>query len=86
MALLRPSWILDRDGEPPRPYEAGPKDTAYVGESETLRVLMRYEREGKYMIHCHNLVHEDHDMMTQFRVGPEKDYDPNDPMKASPAY
>jgi hypothetical protein len=23
---------------------------------------------GKYMMHCHNLVHEDHDMMTQFEV------------------
>jgi hypothetical protein len=21
------------------------------------------------MIHCHNIVHEDHDMMTQFEVG-----------------
>jgi heme/copper-type cytochrome/quinol oxidase subunit 2 len=26
---------------------------------------------GRYMIHCHNLTHEDHDMMTQFRVGTE---------------
>ena len=24
---------------------------------------------GKYMMHCHNLVHEDHDMMHQFSVG-----------------
>ena len=24
---------------------------------------------GRYMIHCHNLVHEDHDMMVQFAVG-----------------
>jgi hypothetical protein len=23
------------------------------------------------MIHCHNLTHEDHDMMTQFLVGTE---------------
>ena len=23
---------------------------------------------GKYMMHCHNLVHEDHDMMGQFEV------------------
>jgi hypothetical protein len=26
---------------------------------------------GRYMIHCHNLTHEDHDMMTQFVVGDE---------------
>src|SRR6185503_15658183 len=24
---------------------------------------------GRYMVHCHNLPHEDHDMMAQFAVG-----------------
>ena len=33
--------------------------------------------DGRYMIHCHNLPHEDHDMMTQFRVGADVDRDPN---------
>ena len=31
---------------------------------------------GKYLVHCHNLPHEDHDMMSQFAVGtvvPEHD-------------
>ena len=32
--------------------------------------------DGRYMIHCHNLPHEDHDMMTQFRVGPTSTRDP----------
>src|SRR3712207_2135414 len=33
-------------------------------------VIMKFENQrGKYMMHCHNLVHEDHDMMTQFSVG-----------------
>ncbi len=77
--------ILDRNGRPPEPYELGPKDVAYVGENETVRVIMRFEHhEGRYMIHCHNLVHEDHDMMGQFRVGPEKEDDPDDPIKADP--
>jgi spore coat protein A, manganese oxidase len=32
---------------------------------------------GRYMIHCHNLSHEDHDMMTQFQVGAhDADCDP----------
>jgi len=35
------------------------------------------------MIHCHNLPHEDHDMMTQFRVG--VDTPDNDPMTSAPA-
>ena len=33
------------------------------------------------MIHCHNLVHEDHDMMVQFAVG---DWRVNDPMSSDP--
>jgi hypothetical protein len=33
------------------------------------------------MIHCHNLPHEDHDMMHQFAVG---DPDVNDPIKSAP--
>ncbi|QIN80711.1 multicopper oxidase domain-containing protein [Rubrobacter marinus] len=62
--------ILSRDGGSPHPYEGGPKDVAYVGEGETVRVIARFGPErGKYMMHCHNLVHEDHDMMTQFEVG-----------------
>ena len=62
--------ILDRNGRPPPPYERGPKDVVYVGEGETVRVLMRFgPHVGRYMMHCHNLVHEDHDMMVQFEVG-----------------
>jgi FtsP/CotA-like multicopper oxidase with cupredoxin domain len=56
--------------QPPRPEEKGPKDVVYVGENETVRLLMRFEHEdGRYMIHCHNLSHEDHDMMFQYMVG-----------------
>jgi FtsP/CotA-like multicopper oxidase with cupredoxin domain len=62
--------VLSRNGGPPRPEERGPKDTVYVGEGQTVRLLMRFEHEdGRYMIHCHNLSHEDHDMMTQYQVG-----------------
>ncbi|MFG3685700.1 multicopper oxidase family protein [Micromonospora sp. NPDC047740] len=75
--------ILDRNGKPPFDYELGPKDTVYVGENETVRVIARFgPHQGKYMIHCHNLVHEDHDMMAQFRVGPPGGGD--DPVKAAP--
>ncbi|SDN39577.1 multicopper oxidase domain-containing protein [Geodermatophilus sp. DSM 45219] len=62
--------VLSRNGQPPRPEERGPKDVVYVGEGETVRLLMRFDHEeGRYMIHCHNLSHEDHDMMTQYQVG-----------------
>ena len=79
--------ILDRDGRPPFDYERGPKDVAYVGEGETVRVIMRFgPHRGRYMVHCHNLVHEDSDMMQQFAVGWRPGQrDPNHPIEASPA-
>jgi FtsP/CotA-like multicopper oxidase with cupredoxin domain len=62
--------ILSRNGRAPFPHELGPKDVVYVGENEKVRLLMRFgPHRGKYMMHCHNLPHEDHDMMTQFSVG-----------------
>jgi FtsP/CotA-like multicopper oxidase with cupredoxin domain len=71
--------ILSRNGAPPFPYERGPKDVVYIGEGESVRLLMQFKYQtGRYMIHCHNLVHEDHDMMGQFRVG--ADTPDNDPM------
>jgi FtsP/CotA-like multicopper oxidase with cupredoxin domain len=60
--------ILSRNGRPPFAYERGPKDVAYLGEDETVRVLTRFPDRGKYMMHCHNLVHEDHDMMVQYEI------------------
>jgi FtsP/CotA-like multicopper oxidase with cupredoxin domain len=78
--------VLDRNGRAPFGYENGPKDVVYVGENETVRVLMKFgPHRGKYMIHCHNLVHEDHDMMAQFSVGLSGGDDPNDPIKADGA-
>jgi spore coat protein A len=74
--------ILDRNGRPPFPYETGPKDTAYVGENETVRVIARFgPQRGRYMIHCHNLVHEDHDMMLQYEVG-DGGFDPIEAARA----
>lgn len=62
--------ILDRNGQQPFPYERGLKDVFYVGENETVRIIGKFKpHQGKYMYHCHNMVHEDHDMMSQFQVG-----------------
>lgn len=55
--------ILSRNGRAPFAYERGPKDVAYIGPDELVRVIMKFERRGRYMVHCHNLPHEDHDMM-----------------------
>jgi FtsP/CotA-like multicopper oxidase with cupredoxin domain len=76
--------ILSRNGRAPYPYELGPKVVAYVGENESVRLITKFAHQtGRFMIHCHNLPHEDHDMMTQFRVG--TDTADNDPMTADPA-
>lgn len=79
--------ILSRNGRPPFNYERGPKDVVYVAENEKVEVIMKFgPHRGKYMIHCHNLPHEDHDMMTQFSVGlVEGQVDVNDPINADPA-
>jgi FtsP/CotA-like multicopper oxidase with cupredoxin domain len=83
--------ILDRNGRTPEAWERGPKDVVYIGENETVRVAARFGDEsrpqarGRYMVHCHNLVHEDHDMMTQFAVGWKPgEPDDFDPILAAP--
>ncbi len=78
--------ILSRNGKPPLPYEVGPKDVLYVGEGKTVRFITKFEHHrGRYMVHCHSLPHEDHDMMAQFSVGYKAgDIDPNDPITADP--
>ncbi|SEQ82893.1 multicopper oxidase family protein [Microlunatus flavus] len=79
--------ILSRNGRAPFAYEQGPKDVVYVGEGEKVRLIMKFgPHRGKYMVHCHNLPHEDHDMMHQFSVGLKSDdVDDNDPIHADPA-
>jgi spore coat protein A, manganese oxidase len=78
--------VLDRNGKPPRTHERGPKDTVYLGENETVRIVMRFgPHRGRYMVHCHNTSHEDHDMMAQYAVGWKPgDPDPNHPILAAP--
>lgn len=73
------------NGGKPFAWETGPKDTFYTGENETVTTLMQFATqpngEGKYMIHCHNLSHEDHDMMVQFSAGDPRS---NDPITSDP--
>ena len=61
---------------PVLPYEAaGLKDVVLLGRNERVRVLARYAPwDGVYMFHCHNLIHEDHDMMAAFNVSVLPDF------------
>jgi spore coat protein A len=61
--------LLSRNGAAPRPYEAGWKDTVAVDEGGEVEVIMRWTgHRGRYLLHCHNLEHEDHMMMARIDV------------------
>jgi FtsP/CotA-like multicopper oxidase with cupredoxin domain len=62
--------IVDRDGVAVRdPRDLGWKDTVQVDGKETVRLLVRFRYDGVYLLHCHNLEHEDDGMMINFAVG-----------------
>ncbi|MBF8190996.1 multicopper oxidase family protein [Nonomuraea sp. K274] len=61
--------VLARNGRPPAATDAGWKDTVDVRPYEVVDVLARFEGyRGRYMLHCHNLEHEDMAMMADFDV------------------
>ncbi|MEV6923318.1 multicopper oxidase domain-containing protein [Dactylosporangium sp. NPDC051485] len=61
--------VLSRGGGPPGPYDAGLKDTVFVNGAEKVSVLVRFtDYPGRFLLHCHNLEHEDMAMMATFRV------------------
>ena len=61
--------VLSRSGGPLRPHEMGLKDTVLVWPGESVKLAIRFERyAGVYVLHCHNLEHEDAGMMSNFEV------------------
>ncbi len=63
--------ILSRSGGRARlfPWEAGWKDTVLVQPGETVEVIAEFARHrGRYLLHCHNVVHEDGGMMMNFEI------------------
>jgi spore coat protein A, manganese oxidase len=64
--------ILDVAGRAPRPGElSGFKDTVWLGPNQTIRLVHQFWNfTGRFVFHCHNGSHEDHDMMSQFEVIP----------------
>ncbi|NWL77451.1 bilirubin oxidase [Pseudomonas taiwanensis] len=50
-------------------HEQGRKDVYVIGEDMTVRVFLRFrDFLGKYALHCHNLIHEDHAMMARWDI------------------
>lgn len=65
--------ILDRNGKPPEPIEAGRKDTVLLWPNDKIRLIAQFlDYTGIYMFHCHMLEHEDDGMMGQFEVVDER--------------
>jgi spore coat protein A len=54
---------------PADPVEAGWKDTVRADHGMVTRIIIRFEGfAGRYVWHCHNLEHEDNEMMRPFDV------------------
>ncbi|MCX4091263.1 multicopper oxidase family protein [Nocardia sp. alder85J] len=59
--------VLSRNGGPPLPADAGWKDTLYLTAAQTAEIAVRFtDHAGRYVLHCHNLEHEDMSMMATF--------------------
>ena len=61
--------VLRRGAGGPGPYDAGWKDTVDVRPGEVVDVAVRFtDHRGRYVMHCHNLEHEDMAMMATIRT------------------
>ncbi len=61
--------ILLRNEKPPDRAERSKKDVLILRPNEEVYIFLRSrDFSGKYPIHCHNVVHEDHAMMMRFEV------------------
>ena len=51
------------------PHEKGRKDVYVLGPNERIRLFLRFrDFPGKYVMHCHNMIHEDHAMMVRWDI------------------
>jgi spore coat protein A len=66
---LAPFQILRRNERPPLRQECGWKDTVALEDGDEVDVIIRWSGyRGRYLLHCHNLEHEDHSMMARVDV------------------
>ncbi|MFF1748381.1 multicopper oxidase family protein [Nocardia sp. NPDC058244] len=66
---LDPFQVVSRNNRPPGPFDRGWKDTVDVRPAEAVEVAVRFtDYPGPFMLHCHNLEHEDMAMMADFTV------------------
>jgi FtsP/CotA-like multicopper oxidase with cupredoxin domain len=59
--------VLSRNNRGPGKFDVGWKDTIDIRPAEAVEVLTRFtDYTGSYLLHCHNLEHEDMAMMADF--------------------
>jgi spore coat protein A len=64
---LAPFRVLSRGIGGPGPYDHGWKDTVDLRPAEEASLLVRFDDyAGRFVLHCHNLEHEDMAMMATF--------------------
>ncbi|MGF1425168.1 multicopper oxidase family protein [Kitasatospora sp. LaBMicrA B282] len=64
---LDPFQVLGRDAGAPGRYDRGWKDTVDVLPAQGVEVAVRFtDYAGAFLLHCHNLEHEDMAMMAEF--------------------
>jgi FtsP/CotA-like multicopper oxidase with cupredoxin domain len=63
--------IMSRNGKTPPADEISREDVVWLGHGETVKTFRRFrDFTGRYVTHCHNVVHEDHAMMFQWKIVP----------------
>jgi FtsP/CotA-like multicopper oxidase with cupredoxin domain len=61
--------IISRNRSLPTAIERGRKDVVRLGEGDDVSLFFRFrDFVGRYPMHCHNTVHEDHAMMLRFDI------------------
>jgi spore coat protein A len=61
--------VLSRNGKRPADADAGWKDTVDLPPFEVVEVAVRFtDHAGRYVLHCHNLEHEDMAMMAALQT------------------
>ena len=70
--------ILKRNGVAPPRVEHSRKDVVRLDFNEEVEIFFRFrDFRGDWPMHCHNTVHEDHNMMLLWAVQDEGDTNPN---------
>jgi FtsP/CotA-like multicopper oxidase with cupredoxin domain len=61
--------IIERNRNLPAAVDRGRKDVVRLGEGDDVKLFFRFrDFVGRYPMHCHNTIHEDHAMMLRFDI------------------